>query len=80
MGDIANVVRPTIVADILAFAVRQLASYKVPEGLAVVDDFPRNALSKVDRKALTVMAEEVNPLRFAGASLQPEQPDKQLAR
>jgi acyl-CoA synthetase (AMP-forming)/AMP-acid ligase II len=77
---IANVVRPTIVADILAFAARQLASYKVPEGLAVVDDFPRNALSKVDRRTLTVMAEEANRLRFAGASLQPEQPDKQLAR
>jgi long-chain acyl-CoA synthetase len=27
----------------------QLASYKVPDGLAVSDDFPRNALSKVDR-------------------------------
>jgi acyl-CoA synthetase (AMP-forming)/AMP-acid ligase II len=74
---IANVTNPTIVAEILAFAAKQLAAYKVPEGLAVVDDFPRNALSKVDRKALAVMAEKANRLRFGGAFLQS---DKQLAR
>jgi acyl-CoA synthetase (AMP-forming)/AMP-acid ligase II len=78
---IADVTRPTIVADILAFAARQLASFKVPEGLVVVDDFPRNALSKVDRKALTAMAEEANRLRFAGAFLQPgKRPVRRLAR
>jgi acyl-CoA synthetase (AMP-forming)/AMP-acid ligase II len=78
---IAGVVRPTIVADILASAARQLASYKVPEGIAVVDEFPRNALSKVDRRALTAMAEEANRLRFAGAALQPDKrPVRRLAR
>jgi acyl-CoA synthetase (AMP-forming)/AMP-acid ligase II len=78
---IANVTNPTIVAEILAFAAKQLAAYKVPDGLAVVDDFPRNALSKVDRKALTVMAEKANRLRFGDASLQSvKQPARRLAR
>jgi long-chain acyl-CoA synthetase len=78
---IANVTKPTIVAEILAFAAKRLASYKVPEGLAVVDDFPRNALSKVNRKALTVMAEKANRLRFGDASSQSDkQPARRLAR
>jgi long-chain acyl-CoA synthetase len=41
-----------IIAEILAFASSQLASYKVPDGLAIVDEFPRKALGKVDRNAL----------------------------
>jgi acyl-CoA synthetase (AMP-forming)/AMP-acid ligase II len=60
---IANLTTPIIVAKILAFAAGQLASYKVPDGLAVIDDFPRNALSKVDRNALVKMAAEANNLR-----------------
>lgn len=76
-----NVINPTIVAEILAFAAKQLAFYKVPEALVVVDNFPRNALSKLDRKALTAMAEETNRLRFAGAALQPgKRPARRLAR
>lgn len=74
---IANLTKPTIVAEILAFTAKRLASYKVPDGLAVVDEFPRNALSKVDRHALTTMAVEANRLRFAGAPLQP---GRQLVR
>jgi acyl-CoA synthetase (AMP-forming)/AMP-acid ligase II len=79
---IAGVVKPTIVPEILAFAAKQLAAYKVPEGLGVVDDFPRNALSKVDRKALVEMATKANRLRFADAPpLQPDrQPIRRLAR
>jgi long-chain acyl-CoA synthetase len=60
--------RATPVTEILAFAAKQLASYKVPEGLAVIDDFPRNALSKVDRNALVKMAAETNNLRHGNAS------------
>ena len=70
---IANLTPPLPVAEILAFASRQLASYKVPEGLAVVDDFPRNALGKVDRKALAKMAAETNNLRQGSASFSSKQ-------
>jgi acyl-CoA synthetase (AMP-forming)/AMP-acid ligase II len=66
---IANLTPPIIVAEILAFAAKLLASYKIPEGLAVIDDFPRNALSKVDRNALVKMAAEPNNLRRGNASL-----------
>jgi acyl-CoA synthetase (AMP-forming)/AMP-acid ligase II len=77
---IPGVVRPTIVAEILAFAAKQLASYKVPDGLGVVDDFPRNALSKVDRNALMAMAAEAELLRLGDAPLQPRHFGKQPAR
>jgi long-chain acyl-CoA synthetase len=73
---IADLTTPIIVAEILAFAAGQLASYKVPEGLAVIDDFPRNALSKVDRNALVKMVAETNTLRHGNASLNS---NKQLA-
>lgn len=63
---ITNLTTPVLVAEILAFSARQLASYKVPEGLAVVDDFPRNALGKVDRNAMVKMATEANSLRDGG--------------
>jgi long-chain acyl-CoA synthetase len=68
---IAKVTEPTIVAEILAFAAKRLASYKVPDGLGVVDEFPRNALSKVDRNALMIMATEANRLRLSDVPLQP---------
>jgi acyl-CoA synthetase (AMP-forming)/AMP-acid ligase II len=73
---IEKVAEPDIVAEILAFAAKRLASYKVPDGLAVVDDLPRNALSKVDRNALTIMAVEANRLRFGAAPLQPREFEK----
>jgi acyl-CoA synthetase (AMP-forming)/AMP-acid ligase II len=65
---IANLTTPITVAEILAFAARQLASYKVPEGLAVIDDFPRNALSKIDRNALVKMVAGPNHMRHGNAS------------
>ena len=70
---IVNLTTPVIVAEILDFAARQLASYKVPESLAVIDDFPRNALSKVDRNALVKMAAEPNNLRRGNASFSSKQ-------
>ncbi|WP_158808279.1 class I adenylate-forming enzyme family protein [Beijerinckia sp. L45] len=39
-------------SDVLAECSTKLARYKVPEGLKIVDEFPRNALSKVDRSRL----------------------------
>ena len=48
----------TIVSKILGNVATRLASYKVPEGLRVLDQLPRNALSKVDRNALQAMVRE----------------------
>jgi long-chain acyl-CoA synthetase len=70
---LAKPARSIIVAEIIAFASSQLASYKVPDGLAIVDEFPRNALSKVDRNALLKMAIDPNYLRYGNASLDPSQ-------
>jgi long-chain acyl-CoA synthetase len=41
--------------EILQNVAGRLAPYKVPEGLRVIDALPRNALSKVDRRALERM-------------------------
>jgi acyl-CoA synthetase (AMP-forming)/AMP-acid ligase II len=41
--------------DILADTKAQLADYKVPEWLEVVDEIPKNALGKIDRKSLLAM-------------------------
>jgi acyl-CoA synthetase (AMP-forming)/AMP-acid ligase II len=41
--------------DILADAQARLADYKVPEWLEVVDEIPRNALGKINRKSLLAM-------------------------
>jgi acyl-CoA synthetase (AMP-forming)/AMP-acid ligase II len=47
-----------VVAEILQNVARRLAAYKVPEGLRVIDALPRNALGKVDRRALERMVSE----------------------
>ena len=39
----------------------QLADYKVPEFLQVVDAIPRNAQGKADRKALLAMTNQTRP-------------------
>jgi acyl-coenzyme A synthetase/AMP-(fatty) acid ligase len=44
------------VAEILDEVGKRLAAYKVPEDLKVLEAMPRNALSKVDRRALEAMA------------------------
>jgi long-chain acyl-CoA synthetase len=54
----------TIVSEILGRVATQLAAYKVPEDLGILDEMPRNALSKVDRNLLQIMASE--PDRAAG--------------
>jgi acyl-CoA synthetase (AMP-forming)/AMP-acid ligase II len=46
----------SVVADILSSLAGRLAAYKIPERLMVIDKLPRNALSKVDRKALAKLA------------------------
>jgi acyl-coenzyme A synthetase/AMP-(fatty) acid ligase len=48
----------TVVSEILRNVAARLASYKVPEGLRILDELPRNALSKVDRNMLQTMVPE----------------------
>jgi long-chain acyl-CoA synthetase len=63
-----------VVVEILQNVAKRLAHYKVPEGLRVIDALPRNALSKVDRRALERMLGEdeshppvsTRPRRLAG--------------
>jgi long-chain acyl-CoA synthetase len=45
----------SVLDGILADARARLADYKVPEWLQVVDEIPRNALGKIDRKSLLAM-------------------------
>lgn len=47
--------------EILAFAAERLADYKVPETLEIVGEIPRNALGKIDRPSLTMIAKCESP-------------------
>src|SRR6516225_9932170 len=44
-------------SEILVFATEQLADYKVPETLKIVDEIPRNTLGKIDRQLLAMFLE-----------------------
>lgn len=46
------------VADVIDACAAQLARYKVPEQVAIVDQLPRNAMGKVERTKLTVLVAE----------------------
>jgi acyl-CoA synthetase (AMP-forming)/AMP-acid ligase II len=71
----------TIVSKILGNVATRLASYKVPEGLSVVDELPRNALSKVDRNMLQTMAAGTDRAgQIRGVLSLPKQPDERPAR
>jgi acyl-CoA synthetase (AMP-forming)/AMP-acid ligase II len=48
----------SVLPDILADAKARLADYKVPEWLDVVDEIPRNALGKIERKLLLNMTSD----------------------
>jgi acyl-CoA synthetase (AMP-forming)/AMP-acid ligase II len=73
-----------VVAEILQNVAGRLAPYKVPEALRVIDALPRNALSKVDRKALERMAGEDEKVGFlserAPARAGREQPARRVAQ
>jgi long-chain acyl-CoA synthetase len=49
--------------DILADAKVRIADYKVPEWLEAVDEIPRNALGKIDRKSLLAMISDLKNRR-----------------
>ena len=84
---LADGTKHTVVSEILRNVASRLASYKVPESLEVLDELPRNALSKVDRNALQVMAaktdktdktdkaEKAGRALIEAMALQPKHPD-----
>src|SRR5258706_6054147 len=73
----------TIASEILRNVATRLASYKVPERLEVLDELPRNALSKVDRNMLRTMAVtsgKADRLQIRAALFQPKRPQQQPVR
>ena len=57
--------------EILAFATKRLADYKVPETLEIIDHIPRCTLGKIDRRLLLTMIPEwesrsFGPYRWCG--------------
>jgi acyl-CoA synthetase (AMP-forming)/AMP-acid ligase II len=51
LADRASSVPPT--EEIRSWAGQRLADYKVPERITIVDAIPRNALTEIDRTAIT---------------------------
>jgi long-chain acyl-CoA synthetase len=73
----------TVASEILHRVGERLASYKVPEGLRIVDQLPRNALGKVDRNKLQAMRLEPGKICTNQAEALPSQPkvsDKRTIR
>jgi long-chain acyl-CoA synthetase len=75
--------RDTVVFEILRNVAMRLARYKVPEGLRIVDELPRNALGKIDRNTLQTMAasaDEAGRLQIGVKPSQPRPVDERPAR
>src|ERR1700682_6185270 len=73
--------RDAVVSEILRNAATRLAAYKVPESLSIVDELPRNALSKVDRNMLQTMAAGTGRAgQIRGVLSLPKQPEEQPPR
>jgi acyl-CoA synthetase (AMP-forming)/AMP-acid ligase II len=75
--------RDAVVSEILRNVATRLASYKVPEALGILDELPRNALSKVDRNRLKAMAPEAERNgrpQIGDAPVRSNQPDEPPAR
>jgi acyl-CoA synthetase (AMP-forming)/AMP-acid ligase II len=67
---LANGTESVTTGEILADISGQLADYKLPESLIVIDEIPRNTLGKIDRRRLLTMlpantAQGPAPLRIA---------------
>jgi long-chain acyl-CoA synthetase len=80
---LADGTNDTVLSEILGNLASRLASYKIPEGLAIIDEFPRNALSKLDRNALQAMACGIGRAGLPGIGAvpaQPGQPDQRPIR
>ena len=53
---------PAVGADILAWCRDEIANYKVPRAIEIVDELPVNATGKVEKNALRARAARVRPL------------------
>ncbi|HEY8013245.1 MAG TPA: hypothetical protein VIE70_05035, partial [Dongiaceae bacterium] len=67
---LANGAESVTTGEILADISGQLADYKLPESLIIIDEIPRNTLGKIDRRRLLAMlpantAQGPVPLRVA---------------
>ena len=49
---------PPTLAELRAFVGTELASFKRPDGLTLVDDVPLTPMFKVDRRALRALMED----------------------
>src|SRR6202790_4900674 len=77
---LADGTKHTVVSEILRNVASRLASYKVPESLEVLDELPRNALRKVDRKILQTMAAATDGVgQIRGVLSLPKQPEERPA-
>ncbi|SHH81326.1 class I adenylate-forming enzyme family protein [Bradyrhizobium erythrophlei] len=77
---LADGTKDTVLSEILSEAARRLASYKVPERLLIIEEMPRNALSKVDRNALLAMASRMDAAGRPQIGAVPVQPRQRDAR
>jgi long-chain acyl-CoA synthetase len=80
---LADGTKHTVVSEIHRKVATRLASYKVPEGLEVLDEMPRSALSKVDRKMLQAMASRAagtGSQQIAGVPARQTRPDERPMR
>ena len=78
---LADGAKDTVVSEIRGNVATRLASYKVPESLEIIDELPRNALSKVDRNMLQAMAASADKAGQIGAApSQPKRPDERPVR
>jgi acyl-CoA synthetase (AMP-forming)/AMP-acid ligase II len=67
---LANGAESVTTGEILADISGQLADYKLPESLIIIDEIPRNTLGKIDRRRLLTIlpantAQGPAPLRIA---------------
>jgi long-chain acyl-CoA synthetase len=57
-----------VVSELVSTLSRRLDAYKMPEAIVVINEMPRNALSKVDRQKLLAMAIEADRHHHAQAT------------
>jgi long-chain acyl-CoA synthetase len=68
-----------VVPEIVDNLTTRLAAYKIPERFVVLDALPRNALSKIDRKALQIIADDLGNVHHLQsiAALAPARPQNE---
>ena len=59
-AELAGSAQNVDLSEILAFATKRLADYKVPEALRIVGKIPRNTLGKIDRQSLLTILKSLS--------------------